>query len=63
VGGSNVLRLPCGGGIEREGKTLHCLMDVARRERKQGNTLKFNSRLSDACQREVSTAIFAFISI
>lgn len=42
----------CGGGLQREGKTLHCLMDLARPHRK-GDGHKMEQVLSDACRVEV----------
>ncbi|XP_064639932.1 Golgi apparatus protein 1-like isoform X2 [Lineus longissimus] len=45
----------CNGGIEREGKTLHCLMDLARPQHK-GNR-KFSPQLSDDCQRELKNLL------
>lgn len=39
----------CGGGLQREGKTLHCLMDLARKTEKQEGS----DVISADCRREV----------
>ncbi len=39
----------CGNGLQREGKTLHCLMDLARKTEK----LQGSAFISSACRKEV----------
>lgn len=50
----------CNGGVEREGKTLHCLMDVARIAGKK--TVKDEDRMSARCLAEVgSLYVFGYV--
>ncbi len=45
----------CGGGLQREGKTLHCLMDLARPRRMNGKgEYRMERDIGKSCQREVS---------
>ena len=40
----------CGGGLHREGKTLHCLMDLARKAGKDPSV-----EMGSKCRREVNS--------
>ena len=44
----------CGGGVQREGKTLHCLMDLARQRVAPGE----DDVLKPECRREVRILVF-----
>ena len=49
----------CENGLQKGGKTIHCLMNLARPVRDQGSH-KTNIRLSAVCERAVSVPCFHF---
>lgn len=54
------IREHCGGGSNKEGKTLHCLMDLARPVSFKGSH-KLTKQISQACEVQVRLFIFKFI--
>lgn len=51
---SSEIKDSCGGGLQREGKTLHCLMDLARKTEKQEGP----DFISVACRKQVRSAMY-----
>ena len=47
----------CNGGLHREGKTLHCLMDLARPRRKEKDSKRMETFMSVECRRSVSISV------
>jgi len=60
AGCAEEIRTKCNGGVHREGKTLHCLMDLAK---PKPVNHKMQVEISDICQREVRVLINCFVRI
>lgn len=53
---SNEIQKSCGGGLHRDGRTIHCLMDLAR-PRKDEQQQEWKRHISDKCARAVIAVI------
>lgn len=51
---SNEIHKNCGGGLHRDGRTIHCLMDMAR---PQKDEQQWKILISDKCARAVIAMI------
>ena len=50
---SKEIDVHCGGGLHRDGKTIHCLMDLARPKKNQES--RWEIQISNKCVRAVGT--------